>query len=157
MLNFNLTFFALTRVHLPVKHTQKARRTMPRRIINPHQLLVVVGVCLASTFVTISAEPINYSHAEMTKRESAKNVNRSVSNNEVEEQFKTGLRYYMGNGVKKDAKKAVEWLLKAAGKNHAEAQFVLGRCYAGGDGVERDAKKAAGLFRKAAENGHADA
>ena len=37
-----------------------------------------------------------------------------------------GALYQMGNGVKPDLKKAVEWFTKAAEKNHPGAQFLAG-------------------------------
>ncbi len=146
MLNFPYWRCALTLVRLQTKCTQKAIRTMPRRIIYPHQLLVMVAVCLVSAFAVISAEPMK-KQAEMTDEEF---VN-SLFAEEAEKQFKTGLSYYYGDGVKKDVEKGIEWCRKAAEEDHAEAQFFLARCYYFGAGVKKDARKAVEWCRKAAE------
>jgi len=40
-------------------------------------------------------------------------------------QYRMGLRYLKGEGVEKDAKKAREWLTKAAAQNHSDAKSEL--------------------------------
>ena len=47
-------------------------------------------------------------------------------------------RYYDGNGIKKDLKKAVYWFIKAAEQGDDAAQVRLGTCYVEGIGVERN-------------------
>nr|WP_280521862.1 tetratricopeptide repeat protein [Xenorhabdus innexi] len=62
--------------------------------------------------------------------------------------------YLHGNGVKKDAKKAIEWFLKAAEQDDATAQLNLGRIYEYGQQiVPQDDEKALSWYQKAAENG----
>ena len=41
--------------------------------------------------------------------------------------------YENGEGVRKDADKAVEWYRKAAAQGHASAQHSLGVCYTNGE------------------------
>ncbi len=94
----------------------------------------MVAVCLVSAFAVISAEPMK-KQAEMTDEEF---VN-SLFAEEAEKQFKTGLSYYYGDGVKKAVAKGIEWCRKAAAEDHAEAQFFLARCYYFGARVTSDA------------------
>ena len=68
-------------------------------------------------------------------------------------QFDLGNAYAKGNGVPKDAVKAVFWFRKAAEHGIPEAQFNMGVAYAHGNGVTRDAAQAVSFFRKAAEQG----
>jgi hypothetical protein len=68
-----------------------------------------------------------------------------------------GLMYYMGRGVKRDYKTALEWHRKAALQGKADAQYVVGAMYYTGNTVPQDQKTAVLWFRRAAEQGHADA
>jgi hypothetical protein len=73
------------------------------------------------------------------------------------EQNKLGVAYLKGDGVQKDAARAVEWFRKAAEQGNPKAQNNLGVAYLNGTGVSRDAVKAVEWFRKAAEQGSRDA
>ncbi|WP_426174736.1 tetratricopeptide repeat protein [Massilia sp. TWR1-2-2] len=68
-----------------------------------------------------------------------------------------GLMYYMGQGVERDYKQAMQWHRKAAMQGKADAQYVVGAMYYTGNSVPLDHKLAVSWFRKAAEQGHADA
>jgi hypothetical protein len=59
-----------------------------------------------------------------------------------------------GEGVPRNARRAVELYCAAAKRGDAEAQFSLGWMYANGRGVRRDDATAAIFFRLAAEQGH---
>lgn len=68
-----------------------------------------------------------------------------------------GLMYYMGRGVKRDYKSALEWHRKAALQGKADAQYVVGAMYYTGNTVPQDQQLAVQWFRRAAEQGHAEA
>jgi len=68
-----------------------------------------------------------------------------------------GLMYYMGRGVKRDYKAALEWHRKAALQGKADAQYVVGAMYYTGNAVPQDQRTAVQWFRRAAEQGHPDA
>ena len=72
-------------------------------------------------------------------------------------QLELGRLYYMGDGVNKDYKKAIEWFRKAAEQGNAKAQWNLGLCYKNGKGVDKNYGKAVAWSRKAAEQGNASA
>ena len=76
-----------------------------------------------------------------------------------------GKCYLQGEGVQRDEKVGVEWLLRVAERNGeelhdildaemAEVHGMLAQSYAQGMGVERDAEVAADHFLEAAELGH---
>ena len=89
----------------------------------------------------------------------AKSINRinAASNTAAAEQFETGLRYYLGDGVEQDYDAAFLWFAKAAEQNYAKAQLFLGECYDSGYGVGQDRAKTAPLYMKAAQQGLARA
>ena len=70
-------------------------------------------------------------------------------------QYRLYQLFYVGKGVKKDIKVALQWLNKAANQNYTTAIFELGLWYYEEEdgGPKRDYKKAFELFTKAAEQG----
>ena len=62
--------------------------------------------------------------------------------------------YEHGEGVAKDARRAIELYCEAARHGDAEAQFSLGWIYANGRGVARDDRLASFFFTLAAKQGH---
>ena len=64
------------------------------------------------------------------------------------------MRYVLGDGLPKNAAKAVEWFQKAAAQGDAQAQTLLGDMYGEGDGVPKDIAKAAEWYQKAAAQGY---
>ena len=71
----------------------------------------------------------------------------------VDAQFNVGLVYNRGEGVPKDAAKAVEWWIKAAEQGHASAQYNVGWAYRYGEGVPEDMVLAYAWFNLASVNG----
>ena len=80
-----------------------------------------------------------------------------VKNDMADTKYKLGMRYLKGDGVAKDAAKAVELFHIAAEQGYAKAQFYLGVCYSNGEGVSQDKTEAVRWFRKAADQGIAQA
>lgn len=72
-------------------------------------------------------------------------------------QYRLGMMYLNGDGVKHNLCDAFEWFAKAAEQGHAEAQYMLGTMYANGQGVWQDDKKAKRWFAKAAKQRKAEA
>ncbi len=81
----------------------------------------------------------------------------NVRADEADEAYKTGLKYYNGDGVKQDFIAAMEWFKKAADQGNAEAQCKIGSMYENGDGVKQDFIAALEWFKKAADQGNAEA
>ena len=56
--------------------------------------------------------------------------------------------------IKKDYKKAISWIRKAAEQDLANAQYILGDLYYSGDGVKKDYNEAVKWYKKAAMQGN---
>lgn len=65
--------------------------------------------------------------------------------------YELGVIYRDGNGVEKNAQKAVEWFAKMP--DSPLLQFAMGQCYEEGIGVATDKQAALFLYRKAADAG----
>ncbi|MGB9498307.1 MAG: hypothetical protein ACKVE4_00850 [Dissulfuribacterales bacterium] len=63
-----------------------------------------------------------------------------------------GIKYYFGEGVAKDYKKAEELFLQAAEHDGAAAKYTLGYMYQTGQGVDKDLSKAAKWYKDAGEH-----
>lgn len=94
---------------------------------------------------------------ELTPEERFAEMKKKAEAGDAGAQFNLGLMYRKGDGVPKDATKAVEWYEKAATQNQADAQCDLGLMYSVGHGVPEDAVKAAEWYQKAAAQGNAEA
>ena len=75
----------------------------------------------------------------------------------AEGEYWLGHMYRLGVGTKKDVKKAVEWMNKAADQGLIEAKRELAEIYIKGDGVLQDFPKAFDLLQAAAHQNDAPA
>lgn len=73
----------------------------------------------------------------------------------AEENYKVGMEYYHGIGVRTDFSKAGEYFKTAAALDYAPAQAFLGYLYENGIGVATDGQKAFIWYEKAAARGNA--
>ena len=71
--------------------------------------------------------------------------------------FRLAAAFGTGDGVKKDGKEEVKWLIKASELGHVESQNKLGNCYYNGKGVAQSYEKAFEWYQKAADQGRAGA
>lgn len=71
----------------------------------------------------------------------------------AEAQYRLGLCYENGNGIRKNRKTAVNWYKKAAELGFAEANNHLGFCYENGICVTADITEAIKFYQKAADQG----
>lgn len=76
-----------------------------------------------------------------------------AAHSDAEAQFLLAIRYQEGDGVGRDAAKAVHLFMLAATAGHAAAQFNLGVCFDDGLGVAVDESKAKEWYIKAAAQG----
>lgn len=72
-------------------------------------------------------------------------------------QYKLGLMYNNGEGVKQDFGEAVRWFHRAAAQGYAPAQRGLGIKFEKGQGVKRNYSEAVRWYRHGAEQGDAAA
>ena len=80
-----------------------------------------------------------------------------IDQGDAQAQTDLGSMYYLGEGVRQDYAKAVEWFEKAANQGNSSAQSNLGLMYYQGLGVSQDYAKAVDLYKKSANQGVAAA
>lgn len=86
--------------------------------------------------------------------ENANKIKALAENGDAKAQSHLGYLYYVGEGVKQDYSKAVEWYRKAAVQGDKDAQYNLAVAYAFGEGIQQDLKEASLWYRRSAEQGH---
>jgi uncharacterized protein len=80
-----------------------------------------------------------------------------IASDSAEAQRRLGFKYYHGEGVVQDNKRAVELFEKAANAGDVLSASNLGMMYEFGMGVKQDDAQAVAWYRKAAEMGDAGA
>ncbi len=96
----------------------------------------------------IKSEPISQDDLEMYKL-----FLKAAEEGNAKAQYKLGVMYEDGKGVKQDAVEAVKWYRKTTEQGDTGGQISLGIMYAKGRGVEQDQLETLKWFRKAAEQG----
>jgi uncharacterized protein len=79
-----------------------------------------------------------------------------IASDSAEAQRRLGFKYYHGEGVAQDNKRAVTLFEKAANAGDVLSASNLGMMYEFGMGVKQDDAQAAAWYRKAAEMGDSD-
>lgn len=105
---------------------------------------------------TVAAAPA-VTAKELTPEEKFAEIKKKAEAGNADAQSSLGSMYFDGNGVPKDAAKAVEWYQKAAAQGSASAQHLLGSIYLRGKDAHYDAAKAVELIQKASAQGNAEA
>lgn len=72
-------------------------------------------------------------------------------------QYRLGLMYEEGKGVRQDDASALRWYRKSAVQGNPDAQYRLGRIYEEGKGISQDNSFALRWYRKSAGQGNSDA
>lgn len=91
------------------------------------------------------------------KNASLAELQQQAKKGQANAQYKLGVLYDQGQGVKQDYGQARKWWLKAAEQGNAAAQVSLGLLYNKSHGVKQDYGQARKWWLKAAEEGNADA
>jgi len=76
------------------------------------------------------------------------------TDDQIEALIQRALRFYEGDGVKQDLKKAAKLFAEAAETGAPSAVFALGCCYLHGEGVAKDEKKGFALLTQSAKAGY---
>ncbi|MBV1931469.1 MAG: sel1 repeat family protein [Porticoccaceae bacterium] len=108
-----------------------------------HRKLVVNLVFVFYAFVALGA------WAE-TKEPNYYLISVAASGGDAVAQYNMGVMHEVGQGVAKDAEKAVEWYRKSAEQGYENAQYNLGVMLLHGIGVEKNRDAAIDWFKKAA-------
>jgi tetratricopeptide (TPR) repeat protein len=84
-------------------------------------------------------------------------LKKQAAKGEAEAQFRLGVCFEKGEGVKRNYKQALLLYEKAAIQNHSYAQNNIGVCYEQGLGLEKNIEKAEIYYQEATRNGHISA
>ena len=122
------------------------------KLIFTLMLAVLVGACGEST-----APSSSKNEAASTTEQSFVESKKRADSGAADAQVNLGLMYAKGEGVPKDAAKAVEWYQKAAVQGDEAAQFSLGLSYLIGDGVPEDSVLAYAWLNLSAAQGNENA
>jgi TPR repeat protein len=106
-------------------------------------------VLLNSHPLTVWGKTPTAANIEQLRNEASQGIAKS--------QFKLGVMYALGQGVRQDYSEAVIWFRKAAVQGNADAQCILGDAYDEGQGVKQDYAEAMKWYRLAADQGDANA
>ena len=117
-------------------------------------LLVVILACSSNTSFNRSDVTQNSSTPVKVANIFGDRKSQGAKKESAQEQYDLGLKYYQGDGVATNYRKAKELFEKAAMQGHEEAQFVLGVMYDNGEGVGQDYRKAKEWYEKAAMQGN---
>lgn len=84
-----------------------------------------------------SVQPRNAASFDATRDENPEATRRMAALADIARQdpraaFDLGLRYFRGDGVKRDSYLALQWMRSAGDRGHPEAQLALGRLYLSG-------------------------
>jgi hypothetical protein len=80
--------------------------------------------------------------ASRSKDDSPEAVRKLADAGDADAQWRMGVRYHTGAGVRQDDTQAVHWFLRAAEQGHVGAQATLGAYYWAGRGVPQDLSRA---------------
>lgn len=103
------------------------------------QSLLLIALCLCS--VAARAGDTAAADAAYRKgdyRVAARDLRVLAEKGEAKAQYRLGVLYDSGKGVKRDRAKAAHWYTKAAQQGFIPAQYNLAILYYNGQGVERD-------------------
>ena len=124
-----------------------------------------------SVFLFIFALPVSGAKRDTKEDKKARAFARSVGiqsprawkvyvaakEGDVESQYRLAIRYYKGDGVKQNRRRAAEWYHRAAEQGHLEARYNLANMYSTGTGVTQNLPEAFKWYKRAAEQGHLEA
>ena len=137
-----------TKVEKPSSETYRSRM----KAVLLAALLVSPLVCTSSAFAQARGqEPQQLSPEQQAEQE--RQLRAFADRGDADAQFELGLRFLTGEGFKKDDKKGVEWLEKAAKTGHLRAMYVYGSLFEDGVTLEKDVPKAVEWYQKAADGG----
>ena len=96
-----------------------------------------------------------------TSVDTSQNVNSALAkiiqlanNGDADSQFRLGIRYTNGSGVRQDYASAAHWFELASAKGHHNSEYMLAIAHSTGRGTNIDQQRALELFTRAAEAGH---
>ncbi len=120
-------------------------------------MAIVTAVILVGCGESTNSPPVMHEAVKLSPEQELAALTNKAEAGDAEAQYNLGWMYANGEGVPKDAAKAVEWWQKAAAQGNAIAQYSLARMYAIGEGAPKNLTIAVDWLQKAAEQGDVDA
>ncbi len=120
----------------------------------------VVALCVLLTLPCLAADDSNLGVVFDGRPKTTHDFSRllkKAGHGDIGAQFRVGLAYETGSGVKQDYAEAVRWYLTSANHGDSSAQNNLGTLYLRGTGVPRDTSAALKWYMRAATQGLAAA
>jgi TPR repeat protein len=142
---------ALGNPHVYVLAFRRLRALMAYDMKRPYCLSLAAFICMVFLVILFPSTALVFSQGASNQEPASA----ATAEKKGETEFKLGLKYYSGDGIKQDFAKAFALYRKAADQGNANAQNNLGLMYRKGEGVEKDYTEAAKLYRKAADQGNA--
>ena len=108
-------------------------------MIERHWSSTAAQATTQSAAATLSAQNVSGRSADAEFPEA---VRKLADAGDADAQWRMGVRYHTGAGVRQDDAQAVQWFLRAAEQGHITAQATLGAYYWAGRGVPQDLSRA---------------
>ncbi len=86
-----------------------------------------------------------------------KSIREKAESGDKYSQYNMGSRYFYGDGIRQDYKKAFHWYMQSARQGLKEAQYNVGYCYYTGKGIDINITESVYWLKKASENGDVNA
>ena len=120
-------------------------------------LLLLAGSSPAISIEIAKSAPAVKESVKLSPKQEIAVLTKKARADDVRAQNQLGVMYAEGNGVTKDAEKAMQLFQKAVTFGHSDAQYNLASMYDNGEGVATDSVKAVEWYQKSAAQGHSDA
>lgn len=129
---------------------------------DPHEKFSVCtqhGGCEQKTLETLRSQPIGEEETAEDLAEAQRIAALEMkARDDARASFDLALRFFRGDGVRRDSRKAVVWMRQAAERGHVPAQVALGRLYLSGlEEMGPDYTAAESWLMPAASQGDAEA
>ena len=108
------------------------------KILSPLAVIVSVGLMFSGTTVLAGFDEGEIAYNKRDYKTALTEWQPLAESGNPEAQYKIGMMYRRGLGVKPDFHQSAEWLLKAARKGHGLAQARLSRLLQDGKGIPQD-------------------
>ena len=103
------------------------------------QSLLLVLLCLsAATARAGDTAAADAAYKKGDYKSAARDLRALAEKGEAKAQYRLGVLYDQGKGVKQDRAKAAQWYTRAADQGYIPAQYNLAILYYNGEGVEQD-------------------
>lgn len=146
------------------EYAESAKRKAGLKSVSIFQLKTQENLLLADIEEPLSVALLKKIHDEIENRQKReaerlqlKEMIEKAEQGDVNAQWELGLKFYKGEGVKRNYTLAAHYFKLAAERGYPFAQYNLGKLYDNGQGVTQDYTIAAHYFKLSAKQGNASA